>query len=342
MCGAAIVDSSEVSVSDVPTPLLADLSLPLMAPEPPTIVRPVRKTERRSPAVEFDVRLPRLLVRVEGEPLQPLAPAQQFLEDAAPSLQAMGVRSLFVAEPPPEGQPFVTFMAADVEPRVSATRPVAGSQGTQGAIVTNGRQDQTDEPLMITDMYGNLTIDGAAEMDRRLVFLRGGEIESRLLKVRSGAVCLELDDVRLRVRQGVEVASDGVVVTHVRERSSGLDLDDDVELGIATGRIILFFHDNRVGRELHWGLRALGDRRDELTGLIQDQRLIVAVVRSGGVADADPLIIFDGEFTYVTLDRPVYEDPVHWGTVYELKPIPEPATMVTLAASAIALLRRRR
>ncbi len=229
-----------------------------------------------------------------------------------------------------------------LRPALEATRPVAGAPNTLGAErIGPGEHSPTDQPLQLADDRGDLIIAPPLEADVRYVLLKGGQVKGQALTVRQPGTKLELDNVLLTVQGAATVKQNAEVVTHIRRRSAGLDLTGQTELDLTGGRLIVLFHDHPEGTGLHWGLRAAGDRRDSLRDQIEAGELIVAAVRNGGAVDAEPLLIFDGQFTYLTIDKPVYDDPIcSFG--YVKTPVPEPGLVGLLATGGLALLRRRR
>ena len=229
-----------------------------------------------------------------------------------------------------------------LRPALDATRPVAGAPDTMGAErIGPGEHIPTDQPLQLADDSGDLIIAPPPDAERRYVVLKGGQVVGQSLTVRQPGTKLELDNVLLTVQGAAKVQQNAEVVAHIRQRSAGLDLTGRTKLDLTGGRLIVLFHDHPEGTGLHWGLRAAGDRRDSLRDQIKAGELIVAAVRNGGAVDAEPLLIFDGQFTYLTIDKPVYDDPIcSFG--YVRTPVPEPSLLIVLSAGGLALLRRRR
>lgn len=158
---------------------------------------------------------------------------------------------------------------------------------------------------------------------------------------------LEMDECQFAVADGVRLMPNGRIITHVRSAPAGLDLSDDAFLEISRGaKIILLWHGAPTVEGIHWGMRAKGDRREEFRELLRTGRIIIGRLENGAMAISKAVIIFDGEYTYVTIDFPVYDKPINSRALeisVEPQEIPEPASILLLSLGAcLPLLRRRR
>ena len=312
-----------------------------------------------TPPIEMTFQRPRRLA--------PFTPADSLSAIEAARAAAEGDAVLTAAPPDQPGQairesshgaPFAPGMdleAPMIEPLWTAqligpplipTRPVTGSPATLAAERdAAGELVAGDAPVMLTDTHGDVAITTSSQADRRYLLLQGGGVKARAVVVRGRGARLELDGTQFKVRQTARVQEGGEIVTHIHEKPAGLDLRALAGLGLPSGQLRLYFHTAPTGKGIHWGLRAEGDRRDELRQLVERGKIIAAVVRDGGLADAKIVIVFDGDYTYITIDPPVYDRPlvklVRFGIPKEAA-VPEPTMAGLLAAGGLALLRRRR
>jgi len=240
--------------------------------------------------------------------------------------------------------------APDAAPRHIARRPVANTDGTRAAVIDQYTglaiiDNDEAETLDLGDAAGSVVVKAPPQEGRHLL-LQGGRVARKSLTVGQDGGMLELDGTQFAIQQGVRIYPDGRIVTHIYGASAGLDLAKGARLDLAPGgQLVLYFHDTPTARGIHWGLRSRGDRRKEFHELIAAGRIIVAIIRDGGIAEAEPLIIFDGQYTYVTIKMPVHDRPINSTVRYLEAPagyIPEPATVGLLGAAGIALLKPRR
>ena len=86
----------------------------------------------------------------------------------------------------------------------------------------------------------------------------------------------------------------------------------------------------------------MGDRRAEFKQLVESGKIVVGLVYNGTVTNSPAVIIFDGQYTYVTIDLPKFDRPVHSEMINTIVDVPEPMTMTLLAFGGVALLKRRK
>jgi hypothetical protein len=319
-----------------------------------TLPAPVADAPRHVPSGYMDdaviegSRLPKLK-RVTVEPIirvQPITAGPHLTAPTDESLQAITVLqaetadllldSMLSTQDLPSFEP--DFLALTYQ----ATRPVPGAEGTLGADLRGAIDPDDKQPLVLADEYGHIVIAPQADDERRHVLLQGGRIESAVLTVMEDGALLELDGAQLAVTDAAGVIRNGQLETHIHGSSAGLDLGPDAALNLAGGQVVLYFHRHGDEKGIHWGMRGKGDRREEFQQQINANRILAAVVFNGQFGEAEPQILYDGQYTYITIKPPVFDDPVHSSVVYGGAPIAEPATLGLLGLGALALLKRRR
>ena len=233
-----------------------------------------------------------------------------------------------------------------LRPPPETNRPVLGAPQTFAAIRPVDDSSNGSAPISLADGSGRVLVGADAAARFRYLVLRGGRIGELSLRVSQRGAVLELDAIQFAIRRALEVTDHATVITHIREYPAGLDLAGDALLNLDGGRLQLLFHMSPADEGVHWGLRARGDWQDRFYRLIQDRQITVGAVELGRVTPAEPLVIFDGEYTYITLGPPVYESPiqsqVRFAVMYEPARVPEPLTIALLGLGAVGPLRRRR
>ena len=310
----------------------------------------VAHSRKRPPLVELPVFIPVRVIYSAGRgraatlmltrPLSPAEPsAEDQLEQLFPGPYSSLNRSLTFEIAPTFYRPrFVGLPPA-------TTRSVVEAPATLGAeLDPDGPAAGGSDPLAIADADHNIYIATSDDAPFRHLLLRGGRVQGQALTVRDHGARLELDGVQFGLAGAVQIVERGEVIVHVRARSAGLDLGSGVPLNVRDGRVTLYFHQSPEEEGIHWGLRAIGDRRDELRKLFETGGIVIALVRDGQQRPATPLLIFDGTYTYVTLDKPIADKPIN-SSVPPRAPdvrVPEPTLIALLVLGAPALLRRRR
>jgi hypothetical protein len=253
----------------------------------------------------------------------------------------------------PTGRP----MEMTRRPPEEAMQPVVGQPGLRAAWLESADDgsvapvsftledtpSQTVDPLVLIGPDGNVQVQSDDPYTSKNLLLLGGNLRARDLRLGSLPAKLELDALRFNITDKVTVDPRCEIITHVRNTPAGLDLEEGVPLNIAdSGLIKLFFHSAPNVEGLHWGMRAVGDRRAEFKSLIENGKILVGMVYNGTFTISPAVVIYDGQFTYITLDLPKYDRPVHSQVHEGLIDIPEPATMTLLALGGVALIRRRK
>ncbi len=255
----------------------------------------------------------------------------------------------------PTGRPMEPSRRPDAEDM----QPVQGATGTQavwmdamtsdGSVAPNqpfGNYDtpsQSVDPMVLIGADGNVQIQSDDPYTSKNLLLMGGNLRAKNLTLGALPAKLELDAVRFNVTDAVTIDPKCEVITHVRTTPAGLDLEEDVPLTIAgTGRLRLLFHSAPNVEGIHWGLRAVGDRQAEFKQLVESGKIVVGLVYNGTVTNSPAVVIFDGHYTYVTIDLPKFDRPVYSQTVETRVEVPEPMTMGLLAIGGVALLKRRK
>ncbi|MHC4986786.1 MAG: PEP-CTERM sorting domain-containing protein [Planctomycetota bacterium] len=224
--------------------------------------------------------------------------------------------------------------------------PVLGAPQTFASVRPLGDESDGATPVTLADTAGRVLVGEGDSARFRYLVLRGGRVSELSVRVSQPGAVLELDAIQFAVRRTLEVTNHATVITHIRDYPAGLDLDGDALLDLTGGRLHLLFHVSPADEGVHWGLRAKGDWQDRFYRLIQDRQITVGAVELGRVTPAEPLVIFDGEYTYITLGPPVYESPiqsqVRFAVIYEPAQVPEPLTISLVGLGSAVLLRRRR
>ena len=195
----------------------------------------------------------------------------------------------------------------------------------------------------LLDEDGNVIIESPDPDSRRDLIIHRGRFELGRLELGRTITQLELDGAQFAVADGVDVMPNGRIVTHVRGAPAGLDFSADAVIDINRGaRIVLFFHAASTVEGIHWGMRSTGDRRDEFRRLIVAGRIVVGQLHDGLMIITKAVIIFDGEYTYITIDYPKFDNPVNTPHPVVTTVVPEPAGITLLGLGGLALLKRRR
>jgi len=194
---------------------------------------------------------------------------------------------------------------------------------------------------------GNVILGPSDDEERKDVRVPPGRFAMDRLELGRTPTRLEMDECQFAVTGGVRLMHNGRIITHVGGAPAGLDLSDDAFLEISRGaKIILLWHGAPTVEGIHWGMRAKGDRREEFRELLRTGRIIIGKLENGAMAISKAVIIFDGEYTYITIDFPVYDKPIN-SRAFEIRvepqEIPEPASILLLSLGAcLPILRRRR
>jgi len=242
-------------------------------------------------------------------------------------LHALGIR-------PPAGPDNVV--------RLSVLSPDAGSPAS--AFIEAGATPIDFQALQ--DENGNVVIRPDDFEGSRNLIVPPGRFASKTLTLESTATQLQLDGAQITIARQAHILPAGRIITHVRQTPAGLDLGQDAAIQIdRDARIVLFFQGAPSVEGIHWGMRAKGDRRAEFRRLIESGRIIVVKIEAGAIALTKAVIIFDGEYTYITIDYPKYDKPVNSeirDVVTEPYLIPEPAALALLGLGGVVLLTRKR
>ena len=196
----------------------------------------------------------------------------------------------------------------------------------------------------LLDEDGNVIIESPDPNSRRDLIVHHGRFELGRLELGRTITQLELDGAQFVVAEGVDLMPNGRIVTHVRGTPAGLDFSAGAVIHIDRGaRIVLFFHAASTVEGIHWGMRATGDRREEFRRLIVSGRIVVGQLHDGLMIITKAVIIFDGEYTYITIDYPKFDIPVNTPHPVVVTIVsPEPAGVSLLGLGGLALLKRRR
>ncbi len=244
-------------------------------------------------------------------------------------------------------------------PAENQLQPVPGMSGTRGAIMAEFSPDgsvfipvdftETIErgaptnPFTALTPEGDLILEAPTENDAIAMLLVDGEIRVRNVSLGRTRTLLEIENMQLDVTDRVTLGQYGRIITHIYSSSAGLDLAEGVVLDLARGsRIKLFFHDVPTTEGIHWGMRAKGNRVEEFTSLARAGRITVSLVFEGAIAPSAAVIKYDGEYTYITVDKPKHDRPVRSKISDQREEVPEPMTLALLGAGSAALLRRKR
>lgn len=190
---------------------------------------------------------------------------------------------------------------------------------------------------------GNIILDSRPD-DERDVVLNGGRFALGELELGRSQSRMTLDETQFAVSDGVRLLSKGRIITHIRSAPAGLDFSEDAVLDIQRGaKIVLLWHSAPAVNGIHWGMRAEGDWRMEFRFLISSGRIIVGKLEYGAMAISKAVVIFDGVYTYITIDIPVYDRPVSsWSIDHRVDEIPEPASILLVSLGGLVALKHRR
>jgi len=244
-------------------------------------------------------------------------------------------------------------------PDTDEMQPVEGATETQavwmdamtsdGSVAPNepiGNYDAPSEsvdPMSLIAADGNVQIQSDDPYTSKNLLLMGGNLRAKNLTLGALPAKLELDAVRFNVTDSVTIDPKCEIITHIRNTPSGLDLEEGVPLTIAgTGRLRLLFHSAPDVEGIHWGMRAVGDRQAEFKQLVESGKIVLGLVYNGTVTNSPAVVIFDGQYTYVTIDLPKFDRPVYSQSVEKRVEVPEPMTMSLFAIGGLALLKRRK
>jgi len=191
---------------------------------------------------------------------------------------------------------------------------------------------------------GDVILEPSDDEESMNILVRPGRFAVDTLELGRTLARLEMNECQFAVADGVRLMPNGRIITHIRSAPAGLDLSDDAFLEISRGaKIILLWHGAPTVEGIHWGMRAKGDRRAEFRKLLRTGRIIIGKLENGAMAISKAVIIFDGEYTYITIDYPVYDKPINSRAI-EIRPqeIPEPVTALLLGIGGLAVALRRR
>ncbi len=250
-------------------------------------------------------------------------------------------------------------MMPNTRPGESQLLPITGADGTRGTIMSEFSPDGSvfipedftetvqrgapADPFTVLTPEGDLILAAPAEDEVAAMLLVDGEIRVRNVSLGQTRTLLEIENMQLDVTDSVTLGQYGRIITHIYGSSAGLDLAEGAELDLARGsRIKLFFHDAPSTEGIHWGMRAKGNRVAEFTALARAGRITVSLVFEGAIAPSAAVIKFDGEYTYITVDKPKHDRPVRSEVNFSREEVPEPMTLALLAIGSGALLRRKR
>jgi hypothetical protein len=199
------------------------------------------------------------------------------------------------------------------------------------------------DPMVLIGDDGDVNIQSDDPYTSKNLLLMGGNLRARNLTLGTLPAKLELDAVRFNVTDAVNIEPKCEIITHVRNTPAGLDFEEGALLDIAnSGRIRLMFHSAPNVEGIHWGMRAVGDRQVEFKQLIESGKIVVGLVYNGTVTNSPAVVIFDGQYTYITIDLPKFDRPVHSEVNGYVTDVPEPMTLSLLALGGVALLKRRK
>ncbi len=246
----------------------------------------------------------------------------------------------------PTAKPLPSLLSADV---VQAMLTVM-SPNEGGPTITVPAPSSTHMTLVdftaLLNAEGNVVLYSDDPDARQDVLVQRGRFSLGTLELGRSPATFEMDEARFAVSDRVYVMPKGRIVTHIRSAPAGLDLSADVVLDIRRGgKIILLWHGGPNVEGIHWGMRAKGDWRVQFRYLIEAGRIIVGKLENGVMAISKAVIIFDGVYTYITIDIPVYDKPINSRALEgyaDIERIPEPATILLLSLGGLAALRRRR
>ena len=244
-------------------------------------------------------------------------------------------------------RPSRPFLAVDELP---VLLNVISAHGAAPTVTVPAPMSDHATPVDFTALLnadGNVILEPSDDQESMNILVRPGRFAVDTLELGRTRARLEMDECQFAVADGVRLMPNGRIITHIRSAPAGLDLSDDAFMQISRGaKIILLWHGAPTVEGIHWGMRAKGDRRAEFRKLLRTGRILIGKLENGVMAISKAVIIFDGEYTYITIDYPVYDKPINSRALeirVEPQEIPEPASICVLSLGAgLSLLRRRR